>query len=82
VRTSQVLPWFERPRAIDTIVYGGLVAGLLDVLDGVVIFVAQGRDPITWLQYVASGALGPIWDRRARYRLPLPDRLHHGRRLL
>ncbi len=57
-RTSQVLPWFERPRAIDTIVYGGLVAGLLDVLDGVVVFVVQGRDPITWLQYVASGALG------------------------
>ncbi|MGD0579747.1 MAG: hypothetical protein ABSC08_12545, partial [Bryobacteraceae bacterium] len=50
---------FDRPRAIDTIVYGGLVAGLLEVLDSVVVFGFQGRDPIELLQYIASGAMGP-----------------------
>ncbi|MGD0002164.1 MAG: hypothetical protein ABR941_05795 [Thermoleophilia bacterium] len=59
VRTSQGLPSFERPRAIDTIVYGGLVAGLLDVLDAFAISGLQGRSPIELLQYIASGALGP-----------------------
>jgi hypothetical protein len=59
VRTSQGLSSFERPRAIDTILYGGLVAGLLDVLDAFAISSLQGRDPIQLLQYIASGALGP-----------------------
>lgn len=51
-------PAFGRPRAIDTILYGGLVAGLLGVLDGVAVFAVQGRDPIQMLQYIASGAMG------------------------
>ena len=59
VRTSQGLSSFERPRAIDTILYGGLVAGLLDVLDAFAISGLQGRDRIQFLQYIASGALGP-----------------------
>jgi hypothetical protein len=53
------VPSFERPRAIDTIVFGGLVAGLLDALDAFAVSALQGHDPIQLLQYIASGALGP-----------------------
>ena len=46
------------PRAFDTIVYGGLIAGTLDAIDGVVAFGLQGMSPIQVLQYIASGLLG------------------------
>ena len=58
MRPSKVPPSFQRPRAIDTIVYGGLVAGLLDVLDAFAVSGLQGRDAIQLLQYIASGAIG------------------------
>jgi hypothetical protein len=48
-----------RPRAFDTIVWGGLVAGALDAVDGVVAFGFKGMNPIQVLQYIASGLLGP-----------------------
>jgi uncharacterized membrane protein YagU involved in acid resistance len=48
-----------RPRAFDTIVWGGLVAGVLDAIDGVVAFGFKGMNPIQVLQYIASGLLGP-----------------------
>ena len=51
-------PSWDRPRAIDTILYGGLVAGLLEVLQGVAVYALQGRDPMELLQYIASGAMG------------------------
>jgi hypothetical protein len=38
--------------------WGGLVAGTLDAVDGVVAFGTQGLNPIQVLQYIASGALG------------------------
>ena len=41
------------------ILWGGLVAGILDAIDGVVAFSTQGLNPIQVLQYIASGALGP-----------------------
>ena len=51
-------PKFDHPRAIETILYGGLVAGLLGVLDDVVVYSLQGRNPIEFLQFIASGAIG------------------------
>lgn len=41
------------------IVWGGLVAGVLDAIDGVVAFGLKGMSPIQVLQYIASGLLGP-----------------------
>ena len=46
------------PRAFDTIVWGGLLAGVLDSVDAVVAFGLKGMNPIQVLQYVASGLLG------------------------
>lgn len=40
------------------ILWGGLVAGTLDAIDGVIAFGTQGLNPIQVLQYIASGALG------------------------
>ncbi len=51
-------PKFDHPRAIETILYGGLAAGLLGVLDDVVVYSLQGRNPIEFLQFIASGAIG------------------------
>lgn len=41
------------------ILWGGLVAGILDAVDGVIAFGTQGLNPLQVLQYIASGALGP-----------------------
>jgi len=46
------------PRAFDTILWGGLTAGVLDSIDAVIAFGFKGMNPIQVLQYVASGALG------------------------
>jgi hypothetical protein len=40
------------------ILRGGLVAGALDAVDGVIAFGTQGLNPIQVLQYIASGLLG------------------------
>lgn len=40
------------------ILWGGLIAGVLDAVDGVIAFGTQGLNPIQVLQYIASGALG------------------------
>lgn len=40
------------------IVWGGLIAGVLDAIDGVIAFGFKGLNPIQVLQYIASGALG------------------------
>jgi hypothetical protein len=47
-----------RPRAFDTIVYGGLIVGTLDALDAVVFFGLRGSTPTGIFQYIASGLLG------------------------
>lgn len=44
------------PKAI---LWGGVVAGVLDAVDGVVAFGITGLNPIQVLQYIASGLLGP-----------------------
>lgn len=41
------------------ILWGGLVAGVFDAIDGVVAFGLMGLNPIHVLQYIASGLLGP-----------------------
>lgn len=46
------------PRAWDTILWGGLAAGVLDSIDAVIAFGLKGMNPIQVLQFVASGVLG------------------------
>jgi len=43
---------------LHAIFLGGLIAGTLDAVDGVIAFGTQGLNPIQVLQYIASGALG------------------------
>ena len=40
------------------IFWGGLIAGVLDAIDGVIAYGTQGLNPIQVLQYIGSGALG------------------------
>ena len=47
-----------RPRAFDTILYGGLVVGTLDALDAMIFFGLRGSSPKGIFQYIASGLLG------------------------
>jgi uncharacterized membrane protein YagU involved in acid resistance len=48
-----------RPRAFDTIVYGGLTAGVLDISYAIIFFgIRNGAKPARILQSVASGLLG------------------------
>jgi uncharacterized membrane protein YagU involved in acid resistance len=49
----------QRFNASKAVLWGGLVAGILDAIDGVVAFGFTGMNPIQVLQYIASGALGP-----------------------
>ena len=48
-----------RPRAFEAIVYGGLVAGVLDFLAASINAYLRGTSPVRVWQYVASGLLGP-----------------------
>src|SRR6266508_6145504 len=48
-----------RPRAFDSILYGGLVVGVLDISDAIMFFgIRNGVTPIRVLQSVAGGLLG------------------------
>ncbi len=61
-------PSFElRARAFDTIGFGGLTAGALDILDAFVVTAINGGSPIRVLHSIASGVLG-----RAAYTGGLP----------
>lgn len=48
-----------RARAFDTIVLGGLTAGVFDIIDAIVVTWLAGRAPTRMLQAIASGVLGP-----------------------
>lgn len=49
----------ERPRPFESIVYGGLAVGVLDILDAMTFFgIRNGLSPIRVFQSVASGLLG------------------------
>jgi len=43
---------------VEAISWGGLIAGVLDAIDGVIAYGTQGLSPIQVLQYIASGAAG------------------------
>ena len=45
---------------MDSILLGGLIAGVLDITDAVVVTLLLGGRPIRMLQGIASGLLGPI----------------------
>ena len=47
-----------RPRALDTILFGGLTAGVLDILDAIVLTRLNGGTATRVLQTIASGVLG------------------------
>lgn len=52
-------PFSTKPLSVpQAILYGGLVAGVLDATDGVVACGLHGLNPIQVLQYIASGVLG------------------------
>lgn len=46
------------PDLKNTVLWGGLLAGVLDATDGVIAYGFLGQNPIQVLQYIASGALG------------------------
>jgi uncharacterized membrane protein YagU involved in acid resistance len=49
-----------RPRFLETVLWGGLIAGVLDGLDAIVFFGATaGATPARIFQHIASGLLGP-----------------------
>jgi hypothetical protein len=56
-----------RARAFDTIILGGLTAGVLDILDAFVVTALNGGTPLRVLHSIASGVLG-----RAAYEGGLP----------
>ena len=59
VISSYSSPRFERPRAFETIVYGGLAIGILDGLFALVFYGwILGVKPLRIFQSVASGLLG------------------------
>ena len=47
-----------RPRAFQTIIYGGLIVGVLDALDATIFSGLRGVSPSRVWQFVASGLLG------------------------
>jgi uncharacterized membrane protein YagU involved in acid resistance len=58
VNNATVLVQKQTFTNVQAIFWGGLVAGILDAVDGVIAFSTQGLNPIQVLQYIASGALG------------------------
>jgi hypothetical protein len=47
-----------RPRLFETVLLGGLLAGLLDILDAFIVTRLNGGTPTRVLQFIASGVLG------------------------
>lgn len=43
---------------VQAIFWGGLIAGVLDAIDGVIAYGTQGLNPVQVLPCIASGALG------------------------
>src|SRR3981081_1153269 len=63
-------PLFARPRAFDTILYGGLVVGILDMLFAFTFYgLILGAQPLRIFQSVTAGLLG----RTAAYEGGNPD---------
>jgi uncharacterized membrane protein YagU involved in acid resistance len=58
MRSAAIFPPKQSFTTLQAILWGGLMAGTLDAVDGVIAFGTQGLNPIQVLQYIASGALG------------------------
>ena len=58
MNSATILSQKQALTSVQAIFWGGLVAGILDAVDGVIAFSTQGLNPIQVLQYIASGALG------------------------
>jgi uncharacterized membrane protein YagU involved in acid resistance len=57
--TSQAIFPFKMSSALYAVLWGGLIAGVLDTIDAVIVFkLVLGMNPIQILQYIASGVLG------------------------
>src|SRR5262249_51849313 len=70
--TSVTLPQPKRPRAFQTILLGGLVAGIFDGLDAVIFFGwTAGVSPGRIFQHIASGLLGTSAFHRGWYTILL-----------
>ena len=46
-------------RPLQTILAGGLLAGVLDIFDAIVVTIVRGGTPTRMFQYIASGLIGP-----------------------
>src|SRR5262245_2503538 len=49
---------FQRPRAFNAILYGGLSVGVLDGLAAVILTLLNGRSPSRMFQFIAKGLIG------------------------
>ncbi len=75
--TSVALPRVERPRALQAILVGGLLAGVFDGLDAVLFFGwTVGVSPGRIFQHIASGLVGPPSFRYGWYTILLGILLH------
>src|SRR4030095_13752126 len=50
---------FQRPRAYNAILYGGLAVGILDGLAATTLTILYGRSPSRMFRYIGSGLIGP-----------------------
>ena len=60
MNTAGILSPKQALTSMQAIFWGGLVAGTLDAVDGVIAFGTQGLNPLQVLQYIASGAMGKL----------------------
>jgi hypothetical protein len=58
MNTATALAQNQPSTRIKAIFMGGLVAGIIDAVDGVIAYGTQGLNSIQVLQYIASGAMG------------------------
>jgi len=58
MKSTDILSPKRSLTTLHAIFLGGLIAGTLDAVDGVIAFGTQGLNPIQVLQYITSGALG------------------------
>jgi len=58
MKSAEILSPKQSLTTLHALFLGGLIAGTLDAVDGVIAFGTQGLNPIQVLQYIASGALG------------------------
>ena len=58
MNSATVFPPKQALTNVQAIFWGGLIAGVLDAIDGVIAYGTQGLNPVQVLQYIASGALG------------------------